>query len=128
LCLRNLHALRKEKLGVKIIEAPFEQTFGLVGPFLFGFEAIEDYDEALSVLQGGPHNAVAGFPAEAGLQAVRSDIHRQQGIAVGLPYLVECNLGLAVDSILIRIALDDMSGEERKLAHRHELPRMRQSV
>src|SRR5262245_65063354 len=99
--LRDLLAVGEEKTRLEAVEARLEELLALVGALLLGLEAVDHDDEPQPVLHRGADEAVARLLGEAGLEAVRSDRHRQQRIAVVLADLVPGELALAVDFVIL---------------------------
>src|SRR5262245_4232544 len=104
-----------------MVEAPVEQLLGLVGALLLRLEAVDHDDQAQSVLHRRPDEAVTGFLGEAGLEAVGSDRHGEQGIAVVLTDLVPGEFTLAVIFVVFGIGVDDVPRQLAELARGHQL-------
>src|SRR5262249_61803838 len=93
------------------MKPPFQQFLGFVGALLFRPELIDDDDQAQSVLYRRADQTVAGLLSETGFEAIRPEIHVEQGVAVELADLVPGEFALAVIFVIVGIGLDHMAGE-----------------
>ena len=78
----------EEQSRLKIVETPFQQLLRFVGALFSGFQAVDHDDQAQPILHRRADETIAGFFGEPGLEAVRTDRHRQQRVAVVLANLV----------------------------------------
>ena len=103
------------------MEPPVQHFLGLIGPLLLRSQPVDHHDQTQTVLHRRADQAVAGLLGESGLEAVRPDIERQQGIAVELTDLVPGEFALAVIFVVLGIGLDDMPRQLREFARGHKL-------